>query len=644
VVVEKSGGTTRPSGTILGNYQGERSTAAMPGQSIDPVVRHVRKLAGGAPSTEASDHELLCCFAADHDEAAFSVLLSRHGPMVRDVCRRLLGQKSDVDDAFQAVFLILARQAQSVRNRQSLAGWLHGVAYRTAQRARRDAARRRRREACAPARPPADPVREAAWRELCAALDAELCRLPEAQRGALVLCYLEGCTRDEAARQLHLPVRTLDRRLERGKALLRIRLARQGVTLSGAALALGLAQSPSEAGVQAALLTTTLKAAALLAAGNTTATAAIRAEVVALMEGVLQAMLRTKLKLVTVALLTLGLLVTATGLFAFRAMAYGPRSDSPLAVSTSSPAGEPAPGKEVAGPDVYALLLIEEREPRVLLERSAPNTGSDAATFRRTQIVLLKSRLVLQAALRKEEVKDLEILKQQKNSLAWLEKSLSAVFLDDSNVLRISIREGSAQERAALANAVAYAYMEETADREAKIKRERLKQLDEVRSQQENILRDKRQVLQALAVKTGQQARSMKHQFDSEDLAQFRAELHRVRVAKIRAQARLNYLQRAASGDEAKAARTKLEEEIAVLAEQEKLLRGEIGPLAEAAESLARRETAEAVDLTAWREQVQATEQIAQRIAGEVETLRVELAAEPRIRLLQKAEAPRPNK
>jgi RNA polymerase sigma factor (sigma-70 family) len=220
-------------------------------QPLGPVVRHLRRL---AHQPDASDQELLRGFLDRADQGAFETLVRRHGPMVREVCRRLLGQDADADDALQAVFLALARQARSIRTQRSLAGWLHGVAYRTAQRARRNAARRRQRERKAASHAPADPGQEASWRELCAVLDAELYRLADVDRVPLVLCYLEGRTRDEAARELGLSLRTLDRRLGRGRERLRGRLARRGLTLSAALLTIGLGQrGPCAAGEETGL-------------------------------------------------------------------------------------------------------------------------------------------------------------------------------------------------------------------------------------------------------------------------------------------------------------------------------------------------------------------------------------------------------
>jgi RNA polymerase sigma factor (sigma-70 family) len=617
----------------------------VPDQPVHPVVRHLRRLAAAPPGAEAGDQELLRRFTSDRDEAAFAALVRRHGPMVRDVARRLLGQESDVDDAFQAVFLVLARRAHSIRNRHSLAAFLHGIAYRTAQRARRDAARLRNREAHQPERHPADPAQEAAWRELCAALDAELFRLPEGQRAALVLCYLEGQTRDQAARQLGHSVRTLDRHLERGKERLRSRLGRRGLTLSGALLTAGLTKDATAAGVPAALVTVTIKAAALAAAGQVMAPGAVPGEVMVLAQGVLNAMLRTRLKVALVVVLALGLLGAGTGLLTFRAGAQGAAGQTPGSPAAEPPAaGGPPAAKQAADLDVCALLLIEEREPQLLADVQRPTAaGGNVAAFRRTQVVLLKSRLVLQAALRRRGVAELAVVKQKADLLAWLERNLRADLIDNTGVLRVSVAEGGAAERAALANAVAEAYVDEVAEADQRRRVQRLNGLRDLRDVQEKGLREKRQRLHELG-RVLAASHSLQQEFDREDLVGFRKELQRVRLARLAAQARLNCLKRAGAKEGGKETVAKLEEEVAVLAEQETLLKGEIAPLAEAAEARARNETAKGVELAPVREEVAAAERIAKTLAAEVGVMEVELRAAPRVRLLQRAEAPRPGK
>jgi RNA polymerase sigma factor (sigma-70 family) len=205
------------------------------------LIRHVRQAAAAVPPD--TDAELLAAFALDRDPAAFAAIVDRHGPMVYAACRRLLRDPNDVDDAFQAVFLVLIRKAGSVRGAQ-LAGWLYGVALRTARASRKLAARRRRLDdtyrarvlQAAEVRP--DPVEAD---DLRAVLDRELSHLTESARSAVVLCDLEGRTRKEAAAELGWPEGTLATRLARAREVLAYRLARAGVTLSVPALVTSLA-------------------------------------------------------------------------------------------------------------------------------------------------------------------------------------------------------------------------------------------------------------------------------------------------------------------------------------------------------------------------------------------------------------------
>src|SRR5262249_12651171 len=158
----------------------------------------------------------------------------RHGPMVLRLCLRVLRCQADAEDAFQATFLALARQAGSLRRPDSVGSWLYGAAHRLALKANTDAARRRLHEGRAPERPAADPLREISAREAQALLDQELARLPDRYRAPLVLCCLEGLARDEAARRLGWPAKTVKSRLEQARELLRTRLVARGLTLSGA--------------------------------------------------------------------------------------------------------------------------------------------------------------------------------------------------------------------------------------------------------------------------------------------------------------------------------------------------------------------------------------------------------------------------
>ena len=185
---------------------------------LTTLISHLREAA--QPSADrVSDAEVLARFVRDRDAAAFELLFWRHGPMIWGVCRRLLGDSPDAEDAYQAAFVVLARKAASVGRGEALAGWLHRVAWRTALNAR--TARRRRSAHELPATSLAelpgrdDPVRRTADEELKALLDQELLKLPEKFRLPIVLCDLEGQSNEAAAAVLGCPLGTLNSRLAR---------------------------------------------------------------------------------------------------------------------------------------------------------------------------------------------------------------------------------------------------------------------------------------------------------------------------------------------------------------------------------------------------------------------------------------------
>src|SRR5262249_31701528 len=190
--------------------------------------------------------ELLERFRSSGDEAAFAALVHRHEHMVRGVCRSVLRHCQDAEDACQATFLVLAKRAASIRDANSLAGWLHGVAFRIASQAKKQAARRRLCEQRA-ASQETSAADDLSWREVQSILHQELQRLPEKYRLPLIACCLEGHTRDEAARQLGWTFAALEGMLNRGRELLRKRLERRGVTLAAALATITLTQDTKAA-------------------------------------------------------------------------------------------------------------------------------------------------------------------------------------------------------------------------------------------------------------------------------------------------------------------------------------------------------------------------------------------------------------
>jgi RNA polymerase sigma factor (sigma-70 family) len=269
------------------------------------MIEHLRRalLQDGAGPTDA---QLLASFVEHRDEAAFAAIVKRHGRLVWNVCRRILGLH-DTEDAFQATFLVLCRKAASIRRREMLASWLYGVAYQTALQARRTAARRRAREKQV-ADMPEPAIEKDLWNDLQPLLDQELSRLPEGYRVVLLLCDLEGKPRKEAARQLGLPQGTIASRLARARAMLANRLGRHGLAVSGGALAGLLPHQAASAAVPTSVVSATIKAATVFAASQAAATGVISVKVAALMEGVVRTMFLAKLKTV-ICTLALTLLV-----------------------------------------------------------------------------------------------------------------------------------------------------------------------------------------------------------------------------------------------------------------------------------------------------------------------------------------------
>ncbi len=260
-----------------------------------------------------TDGQLLEHFISQRDEAAFALLLRRHGAMVWSVCRRVLGNVHDADDAFQAAFLVLVRKADSVRPREAVGNWLYGVAYRTALEARGRIARRRAKELSLRDVPTPESKPEEPWQELWPILDRELSRLADKYRLPIVLCDLEGRSRKEVAQQLAIPEGTLSSRLATARKKLAARLARLGFAVSGASLAGLLTDSTATAGIGSSLFTTTTKAALLVAAGPAAVAGVVSATVSSLTEGVVKTMFIAKVKMTALVLCGVAVIGAGTG-------------------------------------------------------------------------------------------------------------------------------------------------------------------------------------------------------------------------------------------------------------------------------------------------------------------------------------------
>src|SRR5262245_18642039 len=278
----------------------------MASAELSMALRHIRRLIVAEGTSDLADAELLGRFVAQKDESAFAALLGRHGPMVLGVCRRLLPNPEDAEDAFQVTFLILVRKAGSIRAGESVGSWLHGTAHRTALEARRAAARRHKHETRAAEMARAMTAPPLSWGEVQAVIDDEILRLPERYRVPFVLCCLEGESIDAAARRLGCPPGTLASRLARAREEDRKRPRRRGLSASACLRVLALTRGGLGAVVPTALAVTTTQAAFALARGEGLAGAA-PVGAMRLLEGAHKSMNGTKLRSAITLLLLVGL-------------------------------------------------------------------------------------------------------------------------------------------------------------------------------------------------------------------------------------------------------------------------------------------------------------------------------------------------
>jgi RNA polymerase sigma factor (sigma-70 family) len=324
------------------------------GRLTDPM-RHIRRMAllgmGGI-----ADAQLLDLFLTQKDEAAFEALVRRHGAMVLSVCRRVLRDPHDVEDAFQATFLVFVRKAATIAKRELLGNWLYGVAFRAALKLKQAKTRRQSKERQVQQMARAQFSSPEVPDELLFWLDHELNQLPEKYRVAIVFCDLEGMTRSQAARKLGWPVGTLNWRLAKARSMVAKGLKRQGLTLSGGALA-ALFQKTAAAAVPTGLVASTVKTGSLLASGGAVASGLISVTVASLMEGVVKVMFVSKLKMISAIVVTVGVLGAGAG-------------GIKLAVSATEK-GEPANTFGIRTSNRTAMAAAEELEKTVHEPRAA---------------------------------------------------------------------------------------------------------------------------------------------------------------------------------------------------------------------------------------------------------------------------------
>lgn len=316
---------------------------------VEPLERAIGSLRRSAEAgflTGLDDAELLRRFQNQRDAAAFEAIVRRHGTMVLAACRKVLTEQSDIEDVFQAAFLILLQDARKIRGSRSIGPWLFGVAHRLAVRLRSDAARRRKHE-WKPDRRNAEPPRDLSWREAMTALHEELDKLPDRLRMPLLLCYLEGKTRDEAAREIGCSLNTIKKRLELGRGKLRGRLIRRGLALSAGLLA-ALGDSKAANGLSPKLLQTTIQGAIH---GRQSA------GVAALVHGVPNTMISKTVKLTIGATLAAGVLIGAIGM-----RNHGNNkaiAGEPPAEKAKNQSKQPPKDDEVEGAATYAGRVLD---------------------------------------------------------------------------------------------------------------------------------------------------------------------------------------------------------------------------------------------------------------------------------------------
>jgi RNA polymerase sigma factor (sigma-70 family) len=307
------------------------------------LKRAIGQLAAALRDRDEGDGELLELFVQHRDESAFEALLLRHGPMVLGVCRRMLGNHHDAEDAFQATFLVLARKAASVQPPRQVGNWLYGVAHRTALEARRAAVKRRAKEAKAVS---GNEETRNDVRELREMLDGELASLPPAYREVVVLCDLEQRGRQEVAGLLGCPEGTVASRLSRARDLLARRLARHGLAVATGPVAAMLPPDALLSAVPAPLADATLKGAVLFGLGHDIA-GAVPPRIAALAEEVLRIMFTNRLTK-TALLLLVALLAVGAGLVSV-VNATHPGERTVQKKEAKEPAPKPIEDKEVTG-------------------------------------------------------------------------------------------------------------------------------------------------------------------------------------------------------------------------------------------------------------------------------------------------------
>jgi len=339
----------------------------MAASQMSEAIRHLRRTVLLRDGAGLTDGQLLEGFISRREEGALAVLVQRHGPMVWGVCRRVLHNYHDAEDAFQATFLVLVRKAASIMPREMVVNWLHGVAHQTALKARATAAKRKARERQVTEMPDLQTRQDEQLDDLHHLLDRELGRLPEKYRVVLLLCDLEDKTRTQAARQLGVPEGTVAGWLARARVMLAKRLARHGLAVSVGTVAATLLNNAASASVPTPLMMSTIQAATLVAA-NHAAAGVVSASVAALTEGVLKTMFMTKLKIATaIVVAVVALLGVGRSLYPTSAAAPPERNGQIVQ--------DPAVGKPAANGEGVKKLTLPQGPPPMQVLVSLDKSG-----------------------------------------------------------------------------------------------------------------------------------------------------------------------------------------------------------------------------------------------------------------------------
>jgi RNA polymerase sigma factor (sigma-70 family) len=343
----------------------------MVGREQGTALQHVKLLFEVGAIGSLSDRQLLEQFqsrARDAAEAAFAILVERHGPMVIRTCRSVLQDEHAVEDAFQATFLVLVRRARSLWVRDSLGPWLFQVAVRVSASARASEIRRRRLEQRKASQTEIS-LLDRNCDDLSPLIHQELACLPEQFRAAVVLCCLEGLSHQQAARQLGWPLGTLQSRLARGRDQLRAKLTRRGIAPSGALLAAFLSSESTHAALPAALASSTVRMAVYHASGKAGVAVATASPVILLTQGVLKTMVLQKLKLALTLLLAVAMTVAGAGVWAHQTSQVD--SDPQLEHLAPAAPEEESPFSTEVEPD----LFFEPEEDEELVETQQTRSG-----------------------------------------------------------------------------------------------------------------------------------------------------------------------------------------------------------------------------------------------------------------------------